>query len=261
VPGLPVPLREAVRRSLDLALSRLDAQLLAPLRVGGRRLVASCSGDLLFLPWGLLPSRLGVPTVLTPSAASWLQGRERARAPGPVVAAVAGPDLRLARSEAEAVAGVWPGSSLYVGDAATSAAACEALVGSDLVHVAAHGHHRQDSPLFSCVRLAGGPLYAYEIDPGAGLASCVVLSACEAGLATVRPGDESLGLSNVLVQLGAACVVAAVARVNDEVSAGFMRGVHEAMALGVDSATAVATATRATAESDAPPAYVCFGSW
>ena len=65
----------------------------------------------------------------------------------------------------------------------------------------------------------------------------------------------------MLLQLGAASVVAAVARVNDEVSCGFMRDVHEAMALGVDSATAVAAATEAAAESDAPPAYVCSGSW
>ena len=117
---------------------------------------------------------------------------------------------------------MWPGSSVFVDGSATSEAACGSLVGCDVVHVAAHGRHRQDNPLFSCVQLAGGPLYAYEIDPGAGLASCVVLSACEAGLATVRPGDESLGLSNVLLQLGAACVVAAVARVNDEVGAGVM---------------------------------------
>jgi CHAT domain-containing protein len=254
-------MRDAVRGSLALALSRLDALLLAPLRVADRRVVASCSGDLLFLPWGLLPSRRGLPTVVTPSAASWLQGRERVRPAQPRAAAVAGPGLRLARSEAEAVAAVWPGSSVLVGEAASSEAACRSLVGNDLVHVAAHGHHRQDNPLFSCVRLAGGPLYAYEIDPGAGLASCVVLSSCEAGLATVRPGDESLGLSNVLLQLGAACVVAAVARVNDEVSAEFMRVVHEAMALGVDSATAVASATEATADSAAPPAYVCSGSW
>ncbi len=261
VPGLPAPLREAVRRSLDVALARLDALLLVPLRVGGRRLVASCSGDLLFLPWGLLPSRLGVPTVVTPSAASWLQGRERPRPTRPTVAAVAGPGLRLARPEAEIVGSVWPGATVHVDADATSEAACRSLVESDLVHVAAHGHHRQDNPLFSCVRLVGGPLYAYEIDPGAGLASCVVLSACEAGLATVRPGDESLGLSNVLLQLGAACVVAAVARVNDEMSAAFMRTVHEAMALGRDSATAVAAATLETADSDAPPAYVCSGSW
>ena len=260
-PALPPALREAVRGSLDLALSTLDALVCAPLRVGGRRLVASCSGDLLLLPWGLLPSRLGVATVVTPSAASWLRGRERVRSERPVVAAVAGPGLRLARREVEAVGTAWPGSSVHVGDAATGAVACRSLVASDLVHVAAHGDHRQDNPLFSCVRLADGPLYAYEIDPGAGLASCVVLSACEAGLATVRPGDESLGLSNVLLQLGAACVVAAVARVNDEVSAGFMRVVHEAMARGVDSATAVADATLATAGSDAPPAYVCSGSW
>ena len=55
--------------------------------------------------------------------------------------------------------------------------------------------------------------------------------------------------------------MAAVARVNDQVSAGLMVDVHAAMARGVDAATAVATATAAAATAGAPPAYVCAGSW
>ena len=34
------------------------------------------------------------------------------------------------------------------------------------MHVAAHGTHQQESPLFSSVRVADGPLYAYELDAG-----------------------------------------------------------------------------------------------
>ena len=127
-------------------------------------------------------------------------------------------------------------------------------------HVAAHGTHRQDNPLFSSVRLADGALYAYELSrSGEGFASCVVLSACDAGLATFRPGDESLGLSQVLLQLGARSVVAAVARVNDEASAALMSGVHRQMARGVDSAAALAAVQHDLAEDGSLVGLVCIG--
>lgn len=35
-----------------------------------------------------------------------------------------------------------------------------ALTTNDVVHIAAHGTHNQDNPLFSSIRLACGPLFA-----------------------------------------------------------------------------------------------------
>jgi CHAT domain-containing protein len=212
-----------------------------------------------FLPWGLLPSRLGVQTVLTPSAASWLRGRRRRRPRAARVVAVAGPDLRCAEEEAAQVARAWQGGVALSPGEATVAATHAALVSADLLHVAAHGRHRQDNPLFSAVRLVDGQLYAYEIDPADGLAGCVVLSACEAGLTTPRPGDESLGLSHVLLQLGTTSVIAGVARVGDDVSARLMDGVHGAMARGMDAASALAEAQRQSMTDGATPAFVCLG--
>jgi tetratricopeptide (TPR) repeat protein len=261
-PAVPEAMRTAVRHSLDVGLRALDAALLGPLELEGRGMVASCSGDLLFLPWGLLPSRSGTPTTVTPSAAAWLRGHGQARPDRPAVAVVAGPDLRLAEDEARRVAACWPGSTVLSGDAATSSATCEALVSHDLVHVSAHGRHRADSPLFSSVRLADGPLYAHEVSPETGLAGCVVLSACDAGLATTRPGEEILGLAQVLLQLGARNVVAAVARVNDEVSAGFMAHLQGMVSQGLDVSTSLAVATRETLDGASPAAFVSFGgSW
>src|SRR5690349_23823586 len=128
----------------------------------------------------------------------------------------------------------------------------EALTRADLVHVAAHGTYRQDNPLFSSVRLADGALYAYELSrSGEGFAGCVVLSACDAGLATFRPGDESLGLAQVLLQLGAQVVVAAVARVNDEASARLMARLHADLASGQDTATALARVQHLLADEGA----------
>ncbi len=133
----------------------------------------------------------------------------------------------------------------------------DALAGADVVHVAAHGTHQQESPLFSALRLADGPLYAYELAADGTTAPCVVLSACEAGLATVRPGDEGLGLTNVLLHLGSRSVLAGVARVRDDVAARVMRRVHGLLADTTDSVTALA---RALAEEDEPAPFVAFGS-
>ena len=260
MPVLPARLRDAVRRSLDHGLGRLDDLLLAPLRLGDSPAVLSCSGDLVFLPWGLLPSRVGVSTVVTPSAASWLGARSRRRPATPTVVAVAGPDLRRSTEEAVLVERLWPGATRLSGAEATTARTHQALVSADLLHVAAHGTHRQDNPLFSSVRMADGHLYAYEIDAGAGLAGCVLLSACEAGLATLRPGEESLGLSHVLLQMGTRAVIAGVARVGDDVSVQLMERVHVLMRRGADAASALAEAQCETLSGESPAAFVAFGA-
>src|SRR4029078_9372167 len=97
---------------------------------------------------------------------------------------------------------------LLTGDSATTDSLRQALARADVVHVAAHGTHQQEIRLVSSVRVTDGPLYAYELDAGDRPAPCVVLSACEAGLSTVRPGDEGLGLTRVLPHLGSWSVVA-----------------------------------------------------
>ena len=113
----------------------------------------------------------------------------------------------------------------------------------------------RQNPLFSSLQLADGPLFAYEIADRQ-LAPHVVLSACELGQATTRPGDEALGLTRVLLQLGARCVVAGVAQVADGVAGEVMANYHRRLAAGADSATALAEATA----SDPYVPFVCFGS-
>ncbi len=251
-----------MRDSLRNGLARLDHVLLGPLALGDGEVVVSCSGPLAVLPWTLLPSRLGLPTVVTPGAGSWLRGLAVPRPHRPVLAALAGPGLHESEKEARDVAASWGSADLLVGDEATTTAARGALARADLLHVAAHGTHRGDSPLFSSVRMADGALYAYELDAEEGMPGCVTLSACEAGLVTLRAGDEGLGLTHVLLHLGVASVVAGVARVRDDVAATTMRHLHEAMAGGASSAQALATAQAAAAEDpDSVPApFVTFGS-
>ena len=259
-PHLPGPIADAVRGSLHSGLARLDDLLLVPLRLAGEPLTLSTSGPLSVLPWSLLPSRTALPTVVTPGAGTWLQGLTHRRPARPHVVALAGPGLHESEREAHGVAATWAGAELLPGEHATTAAARAAMSRADVLHVAAHGSHRHDSPLFSSLRLADGPLYAYELDPDQGMPACVTLSACEAGLATLRPGDEGLGLTHVLLHVGVASVVAGVARVRDDVAAVTMQRVHEAMAAGASSAEALALAQAEGRDAPVPAPFVGFGS-
>lgn len=261
LPNLPEPIATTVRTSLDSSLRRFDEMLLAPLALGRRSLVVSCSGPPALLPWGLLPSRRGLSTVVTPAAGIWSKAQHRpGRSASPRVVSLAGPGLHESEKEARDVAAIWPGARLLTDGAADTNGARAALSEADFFHVAAHGSHRADSPLFSSLRLADGSLYAYELDASAGAPGCVTLSACEAGLATLRPGDEGLGLTHALLNLGVRSVIAAVARVRDDVAAATMTRVHRALAEGLGSAAALAYALEEVHGGPAPAPFVCFGA-
>jgi hypothetical protein len=250
-PALPAPMRAAVTASLDRSLASLDAAVLHPLRLGGRLVVVS-TGMLSQLPWGLLPSLRGVPVVVAPSATAWHAAHTRRPSRHRRVVTVAGPDLDRGVPEAQAVARIWHGEVLAN---ATGAAFADAMAHARIAHVAAHGVHQVENPLFSSLRLADGPLFAHELDQTARTPDHVVLSACELGLATIRPGDEALGLASVLLRLGTRNVVAGVARVGDELAEETMADYHARLAAGADSAAALA---EAVAGRRVP--FVCFGA-
>jgi CHAT domain-containing protein len=168
--------------------------------------------------------------------------------------AIAGPDLGRGIEEATAVGRIWD-ARLLTGAAATGAAFAQALAGARIAHVAAHGVHQTENPMFSSLRLADGALFAHELDQTADTPEHVVLSACELGLATIRPGDEALGLTSVLLHLGTRCVVAGVARVGDEAAAETMADYHFRLASGQDSAEALAAAL-----AERPVPFACFGA-
>ncbi len=251
---LPGGLRAAATGSLHRSLAALDGLLLAPLGLGDTRVVVSPTGVLATLPWGSLPSLRGAPVTVTPTATAWLGARVPARLPVGDVVAFAGPDLLRSRDEAAGVAAVWTTEPI-LGVEATRHALVAELAARSIVHIAAHGTHQTENPLFSSIRLADGPLFAHELTH---CAPHVVLSACDLGLATVRPGDEALGLTSVLLHQGARCVVAGVARVADDAAAAVMIDYHSRLARGEDTALALAGAL--AGEPDRPTPFVCFGA-
>jgi tetratricopeptide (TPR) repeat protein len=256
-PRLPGAIRAAVRLSLQRSLAELDDALLAPLDADGSLVLVS-TGVLGELPWASLPSLRRRPIVVAPSATKWLAST--AAGSGVTrVAAFAGPDLGRGEHETAAVLAAWPGGRLHVGPQATSAACLEAMAATTVLHVAAHGVHQPENPLFSSVRMVDGPVFAHELDRHGHAPEHVILSACEVGLATVRPGDEALGLASVLLHLGTRSVVAGVSRVGDELAEQTMAAYHAQLARGSDSSVALAEAL-ADLDTDVTPPFVNFGA-
>lgn len=260
-PLVPADLRAVARTSLGHGLRLLGARFADVVPDDERTLVVVAGGWLGILPWAMLPPRAGRPTVVAPSVRHWLSHAGTAPAVPHRVTAVAGPGLTLAEREAHEVAGLWPGGTALVGREATAARTADLLASPGIVHLAAHGRHEAENPLFSSVRLADGPLFAHELDAAGRPPHLVLLSACEVGRATVRAGGEALGLASVLLRTGVACVVAAIAPLPDEVALGVMTRTHELLRAGVPVATALVAATteREDATGDPVP-LTAFGA-
>lgn len=255
---LPDRLRGAITASLSRDLDRLDALLLPRSLAECSSLVVVPSRTLATVPWGMLPSRRARATTVSVSTTGWLRGLQEQAHLRPAALAMAGPGLPLADLEVVDVSGVWPGATAVSSSDGAAELLASALSTHDLVHIAAHGTHNYDNPLFSSIRLRGGPLFAYDVPQDAPIAGHVVLSACDLGMTSARPGGEVLGLTAALLGMGSRCVVSAVSRVDDTVAHPTMRRYHALLAEGVDAATALARADDGDPGHPAP--FVCFGS-
>ena len=251
---VPVALREVARRSLTRNLDALDASLALPLEADGPLYVVG-RDPLVGVPWTALPSRRGRRTTMRSYVA---RGRTYPRpGEGHRLLAAHGPGVTLGASEVRAVGDVWTGATVLTGADATTAAVREALATHDVVHLATHGTHDADNPLFASIDLADGPLYAYELDGTRLPGSVVILSACEVGGSSQVVGGEVLGLTAVLLRLGARAVVAAVAPLSDAVAARVMPRFHAHLRTTDDPEAALAAAL---ADEPEPAPLVCFGS-
>ena len=241
------PLAGAVWSSLRASAAELDDALLRPWRSDSGVVVVTCP-EVSALPWALLPSMVGRPFTVALSLTSFARraaSREDASGASGVHVSV-GPSVPRASSEGRAIVGTW-GERGRLAEPSRRDELVGALTRPGVVHVAAHGTHQVESPLFSSLVLHDGPVFAHELQPTGVRADHVVLSACDVGLTSARPGHESLGLALSLLSLGARSVVAAVSPVPDDVAATAMTRHHELLAAGLPSDEALA---RAVAETD-----------
>ena len=261
VTGRPPDIAAVARCSLAHGLARLSEQLLGP--VAGldpsRPLLVAPSAALSLVPWGMLAGLRGRTVTVSPTGTSWLRGRPQSWfGPGTRVEAVLGPGLQHGDAELGSVAGAWRAATVTRLPDAVQARAAAAR--AEVFHVAAHGVHEPQSPLFSYLLMADGPLFGHELHDLHRPPRHVVLSACELGCAETTAGDERLGMTAALMQAGVGSVVAGVARVDDGVSALVAGAHHRGLAAGLAPAAALAGALAGLPEGSPPAPFVCFGS-
>lgn len=251
---IPAPLRAAANASLARNLKVLDDILLGPLKADGDLYVVARE-PLLSVPWTALPSRGGLRTAVNSYVA---RGRTHARPSGKRrLLAAAGPGVKHGTEEAHAVGRQWAGATVLTGEDAVTEHVRTALATHDVVHLATHGQHDADNPLFASIDLADGPLFAHELDGTPLPGSVVILSSCEVGGSTQVLGGEVLGLTSVLLRLGARAVIASVAKLSDELAARVMPRLHAHLRESDDPEAALAAALKDVAE---PVPLVCFSS-
>ncbi|WP_088286904.1 CHAT domain-containing protein [Ideonella sp. A 288] len=184
---------------------------------------------------------------LAPSAALWLAAQPRqAMATASRVLALGhgGTALPHVYAELDAVADAFGPRARVLRDGdATLTALRQHLPDTDVLHLACHGEFRADSPYFSALHLADGPLTlrdAAEL-PLAGT-RLVTLSACETGLSRIAPGDELLGLVRGFLLAGASAVLASQWTVEDEATADLMGAFYRRLCAGTGAAEALQAA-------------------
>ena len=254
-------LQAMLRRARTESAARLGEVLLGalPELADHDRLVIAPNQLVHAVAWNSLPQIGRRPVTVTPSATRW--DRHRSEEPVTVerLGAHVGPGLSGAQAEVTRIAQVWDERGVCASAppaGSSSRDVAHSLRTDDVVHVAAHGHHSGDDPLFSSLRLHDGPLFAHELVHDV-RAQHVVLSACDVGRAKVRVGGEALGMTAALLAFGVRCVVAAVAPIADEASAAASVTYHERLAQGEDAAAALAHAVSVTPGAEP---LVAFGS-
>jgi CHAT domain-containing protein len=240
--------------------------------LGDGRVIVVPPGKLHAVPWDLLPSLRFRAVSVAPSAASWLRARRAAAddtqnlLSGPVVL-IRGPGLASQGAEVPQLAADYAGEvePVVLGDGtATAARVLNAIDGARLVHVAAHGTFRADSPLFSALRLDDGPLTVYDLERLRRGPRQFVLSSCDSAVVASAGADEVLGLASSLIPLGTTAIVASVVPVNDAAVVPLMIALHRELRGGASLAEALRDA-RHGAESDPVAAatassFICLGS-
>jgi tetratricopeptide (TPR) repeat protein len=248
-PTASAPAAAALAR-LEVSGARLEQLLLGSTvaRLCDAPVVVVPPASLHGVPWPLLPALRGRAFNVAPSAAAWLRARLAHRPGRGEVVLVRGPGLRTDGAEVSAIAARYDAVTVLQRGQATAARVLDALDGSALAHIAAHGTFRADSPLFSSLRLDDGPLIVHDFDRLGRAPHRLILPSCDSGQLAPTGADELLGLATALLPLGTAGIVASVVPVNDEATVALMLGLHEGVRCGMSLAEALRHARGRTAD-------------
>ncbi|MFB7333823.1 CHAT domain-containing protein [Streptomyces adustus] len=251
---------------VEAAGARLEELLFGPAvgQLGSGPVVVVPPGRLHRVPWALLPSLRERVLNVSPSASSWLRARETAPPPGGRHVLVRGPGLATGGAEVPELVDRYGTAVVLEHADARVPRVLEELDGAALAHIAAHGAFRADSPLFSSLRMADGPLIVHDFERLDRSPYRIILSSCDTARFASVGADELLGLVTALLPLGTAGVVASSAPVNDAAVVPLMLALHKGLSAGLSLAEALRDA-RAALPGDAVHqatgwAFTAFGA-
>ncbi|WP_369191256.1 CHAT domain-containing protein [Streptomyces sp. R08] len=240
-----LPVVEAAGRHLEeLLLGEAVRHL------GSGPVVVVPPGRLHRVPWALLPSLRDRVLSVSPSAGSWLRALDTEPPSGGRHVLVRGPGLATGGAEVPDLADQYGRPTVLEHDDAEVPRVLAELDGATLAHIAAHGTFRADSPLFSSLRMADGPLIVHDFERLARSPYRIILSSCDTARLASVGADELLGLVTALLPLGTAGVIASSAPVNDAAVVPLMLSLHKGLSTGLSLAEALRDA-RAALPGDA----------
>lgn len=249
--------RNSLIQSTNTHLKGLYDELLAPIR---DRLDAT---HLLFVPHGALhyvPFHAlfdGEKYLIDEHTVSYAPSASIYKVCAEKQANTAGPSLIMGvpdekapsiLDELRSLSGILPHPNLYIGRAASEYVLKTAGRSSRFVHIATHGYFRQDSPMFSSIRLGNSYLSLYDLYQLRLPAELVTFSGCATGLNVVAAGDELIGLARGLFQAGAQSLLLSLWDVHDQSTAEFMKAFYSAIQAGENKASATKLAMLAIRE-------------
>uniref|UniRef100_Q021G2 Tetratricopeptide TPR_4 n=1 Tax=Solibacter usitatus (strain Ellin6076) TaxID=234267 RepID=Q021G2_SOLUE len=203
-----------------------------------------------YLPFHALPGPDGIPLgerfsiSYTPSASVYYlcATKQAAHSGRTLILGVPDPQAPQIADEVSAVAGVLPGSQVFMGAAATDEVLREHGAESRFVHIATHGYFRQDNPMFSSISLGNTHLSLFDLYQLDLPCELITLSGCGTGLNVVVGGDELLGLVRGLLYAGTQGVLVTLWDVNDQSTAEFMEVFYRALQANPNKAKALQVA-------------------
>jgi len=238
--------------SIDKLVSSLRTQLapLLDLIDGEDRVVMIPELLLEQVPWSLLTT---TPIAHVPS--------KKFAAIGPaaehqIMVAIGGPGLVYAGEEVRAVAAAYQNSVMVPAEESTCDRVLAELSEATTVHFATHGAFRTDSPLYSSLTMADGPLTLLDL-LATSAPQRLIFSACDFGRSASR---SAIGLASLVLGRGCEAVVASSGLTNDQSAVALMTSMHARLAEGSSTAVALRAAQQPLlGEAPSVALFSCFG--
>lgn len=202
------------------------------------------------IPWSLL-----LPEEAVVHLRPGLPCPDEALPPNPRVGILASPDASrsLTLGEVDDLRNLFPSARVAASRAELLDMAAEGPL--DLLHVACHGEHCPENPMFSAFWLSDGPLLACEVARMGLRVNHAVLASCDSGGLGSPSGWEPQGWARAFRACGARHTLASLWPWEDRAAHLFLREYYNGLAEGLSIRAAMAAARTETRRARPEPVY------